>query len=172
MPEIPTIETSFYGSSPASAVGEGAATWAGLGAAALGNVLDAKQLVHARRVASPSLMALLAPDIREDPEPLLSLETKLITMPKRIVRVYLADTDDNLPLDRCLLYTGSEKLTDLTDQELYFEIPINDLLTKHNAYRATVVDKKATSKVGKEIFLEPVKIRDLKMLVVCIASLG
>lgn len=89
---------------------------------------------------------------------------------KRIVRVYLADVDDNIPLDKSVLYTGSEKLTDSTDQELYFEIPVQEILTKHNAYRATVVDKKATNRIGKEVFLEPVKIRDLKMIVVNIAT--
>ncbi len=92
------------------------------------------------------------------------------SMSKRIVRVYLADADDALPLDKSLLYTGAEKLTDATDQELYFEIPIMEILKQHNAYRATVVDKKLTQKIGKEAFLEPVKIRDLKMTVVSIAT--
>lgn len=96
--------------------------------------------------------------------------TQVMASTKRIVRVYLADVDDNIPLDKSVLFTGSEKLTDSTDQELYFEIPIMDLLTKHNAYRATVVDKKSSQRVGKDVFLEPVKIRDLKMTVVNIAS--
>lgn len=106
-----------------------------------------------------------------DTESFSEPETKnQIIMAKRIVRVYLADTDDNLPLEKCLLYTGSEKLTDATDQELYFEIPILMILTEHNAYRKTVTDKKATNRLGKEVFLEPVKIRDLKMTVVNIAT--
>lgn len=92
------------------------------------------------------------------------------TMAKRIIRVYIADTDDNIPLEKSVLYSGSEKLTDLTDQELYFEIPIQELLQKHNTYRAGLVDKKATQRLGKEVYLEPVKIRDLKMVVTTIAT--
>lgn len=91
-------------------------------------------------------------------------------MTKRIVRVYLADTDDNVPLDKSLLHSTPEKFTDATDQELYFEIPIKAVLDSHNAYRATVLDKKASARSGKDVFLEPVKIRDLKMTVVNIAS--
>lgn len=91
-------------------------------------------------------------------------------MTKRIVRVYLADTDDNVPLAQSLLFSSDEKFTDLTDQELYFEIPIKEVLDKHNALRSTIVNKKATERIGKEIFLDPVKIRDLKMTVVSIAT--
>lgn len=91
-------------------------------------------------------------------------------MTARIVKVYIADSNDNLPLERRVLYTGTEKLTDLTDQELFFEVPINDLLKAHNDYRKTVVDKKQAEKFGREIFLESARIRDLKMVVVSVAS--
>lgn len=87
----------------------------------------------------------------------------------RVVKVYIADDDDNLKLEQRLLYTGEEKLTDFTDQELFFEVPINDILKKHNDVRAKTVDKKASDKFGREIFLEPVRIRDLKMVVVEVA---
>lgn len=87
----------------------------------------------------------------------------------RVVKVYIADDDDNLKLEQRLLYTGDEKLTDFTDQELFFEVPINDILKKHNDVRAKTVDKKASDKFGREIFLEPVRIRDLKMVVVEVA---
>lgn len=91
-------------------------------------------------------------------------------MTKRIVRVYLADTDENVPLSGSVLHSTQEKLTDLTDQELFFEIPIQDVLTKHNALRVTLLDKKQTARSGRDTFLEPVKIRDLKMTVVTVAS--
>lgn len=87
----------------------------------------------------------------------------------RVVKVYIADDDDNIKLEQRLLYTGDEKLTDFTDQELFFEVPINDILKKHNDVRAKTVDKKASDKFGREIFLEPVRIRDLKMVVVEVA---
>lgn len=83
----------------------------------------------------------------------------------RIVKVYIADSDENLKLEQRLLYTGEEKLTDFTDQELFFEVPISELLAKHNAVRARTVDKKGSEKFGREIFLEPVRIRDLQMVV-------
>lgn len=88
----------------------------------------------------------------------------------RIVKVFIADPNENLPLDKRVLHSGEEKLTDLTDQELFFEVPINDMLKKHNEYRVTVVDKKQAEKFGRDIMLEPVRIKDLKMVVVTVAS--
>ena len=76
----------------------------------------------------------------------------------------------NVPLADQLLYTGKEKLTDATDQELFYEIPINEILSRHNALRATLNDKKASDKFGKEVKLEPIRIRDLKMTIVDIAK--
>lgn len=87
---------------------------------------------------------------------------------KRIVRVYVADTDSSVPLENSLLYSGDEKFTDATDQELFYEVPINDLLQKHNAARITLPDKsRAKDSVTRN--LEPIKIRDLTMTVVVIA---
>lgn len=88
----------------------------------------------------------------------------------RIVKVFIADPNDNLPLDKRVLHTGAEQLTDLTDQELFFEVPIAELLTKHNAVRAATVDKKQAEKFGRDIYLEPARIRDLKMVVVTVAQ--
>lgn len=88
----------------------------------------------------------------------------------RIVKVYIADPSEDLPLNKRILYTGEEKLTDLTDQELFFELNIGDLLKGHNEVRATTLDKKASTRTGKDIFLEPARIRDLKMVVVNVAT--
>ena len=88
----------------------------------------------------------------------------------RIICVYVADTDDNIEVEKRLLYTGDEKLTDATDQELFYDVPINDLLTKHNEFRKTVTDKKQSEKFGRDVKLEPIRIRDLKMTIVTIAS--
>ncbi len=89
---------------------------------------------------------------------------------RRIVQVFIADTDENVPMEQALLYRGEQKLTDSTDQELFFEIPINDLLGTHNSNRSKLLNKKATEKSGKDVFLEPIRIRDLVMTVVQIAS--
>lgn len=88
----------------------------------------------------------------------------------RIVKVFVADPNDNLPLDKRVLHTGSEQLTDLTDQELFFEVPITEILARHNAVRAATVDRKQAEKFGRDIMLEPARIRDLKMVVVTIAQ--
>ncbi len=88
----------------------------------------------------------------------------------RYIKVFIADINDNLPLASRVLYAGEEKLTDLTDQELFFEVPIAEMLAKHNEVRKVTVDKKQAEKFGRDIFLEPARIRDLKMVVVTVAQ--
>jgi hypothetical protein len=92
-------------------------------------------------------------------------ETSKVTT--RLVQVFIADPDENLPLNDRLLYSGEQKLTDLTDQELFFEVPIGDMLAKHNEKRAKMVNKKVKERTEH---LEPARIRDLKMTVVNIAQ--
>lgn len=89
------------------------------------------------------------------------------TTGRRLVKVIVMDPNENVPLDKCILYSGEEKLTDLTDQELFFELDVKALLDKHNAMRVELIDKKVKERVEK---LEPVKIRELKMVVVNIAQ--
>lgn len=89
---------------------------------------------------------------------------------RRIVKVFVADPDPKLPTEKALLYEGEQKLTEATDQELFFEVEIKEKLAKHNEARVKVVDKEQSAKFGKEIFLEPAKIRDLKMVVVQVAA--
>jgi len=93
-------------------------------------------------------------------------ETPVMTS-RRIVQVFVADTDENVPLDKCVIYSGEQKLTDLTDQELFFEIDIKSLLNAHNAERVKLVDKRVKERTEH---LEPARIRDLKMTVVTVAT--
>jgi hypothetical protein len=86
---------------------------------------------------------------------------------RRLVQVFIADPDENVPLDKSLLYSGEQKLTDATDQELFFEIELKAILEKHNAERVQFVNKRVKERTE---FLEPVKIRDLKMVVVNVAT--
>jgi len=95
---------------------------------------------------------------------------KEIYMTKRLVRVFLVDPNESVPLDSSMLYKSDEKLTDLTDQELFFEIPVQELLTKHNALRATLIDKAASKRSNKDVLLEPAKIRDLTMTVLVLET--
>lgn len=85
---------------------------------------------------------------------------------RRLVKVFIADPDENVPVDKCLLYSGDEMLTDLTDEELFFEIPIMELLEKHNAVR--VKTKRENTK--KTEYLKKARIRDLRMTVITIAE--
>ena len=110
--------------------------------------------------------------MQDEPAPLrtriLAKEKKVATPARRLVKVIIVDPDENLPLDHCLLYSGEEKLTDATDQELFFELDIKDMLAKHNERRIKIVDKKVKERTE---YLEPAKVRDLKMVVVTVATL-
>jgi len=86
---------------------------------------------------------------------------------RRLVQVFIADPNENVPLEQSLLYRGDQKLTDANDQELFFELDIKDILTKHNEARVKIVDKKVKERTE---YLEPAKIRDLKMVVVTVAE--
>lgn len=93
-------------------------------------------------------------------------EKETAHMTKRLVQVFIADPNDNVPMEDSLIYSGSQKLTDATNQELFFEINIQELLTKHNEKRVKLLDKKVKERAE---YLEPAKIRDLKMVVVDLA---
>lgn len=94
-----------------------------------------------------------------------SQEDTMVT--RRLVQVFIADPDENVPLEQSLLYSGDQKLTDATDQELFFEIDIKSILDKHNSSRVKIINKKVKERTEH---LEPEKIRDLKMVVVNVAS--
>jgi hypothetical protein len=53
---------------------------------------------------------------------------------RRVVQVFIADPNENISLDDCLLFKGIEKVTDATDQELFFELDIKTLLRPALAY--------------------------------------
>ena len=97
-------------------------------------------------------------------------EPTMASITRRIVQVFIADPNDNVPLTDSLLYKGDQKLTDATDQELFYEVPIIDILKAHNEKRVKMIDKEVSKKAGKDIFLEPAKIRDLKMIITNIAQ--
>lgn len=88
----------------------------------------------------------------------------------RIVKVLIVDPDKNVPLKDSFLHKGEDELTDLNDQELFFELDIKSLLTKHNEKRSQMLDKSATEKLGKDVKLEPARVRDLRMIVVTVAE--
>lgn len=94
-------------------------------------------------------------------------QTAMANPARRLVQVFIADSNENIPVADCLLYSGEQKLTDLTDQELFFEIEVKILLEKHNEKRVKVINKAVKDRTE---YLEPAKIRDLKMVVTTVAS--
>lgn len=86
---------------------------------------------------------------------------------RRRVRVFIIDPDEKVPVDSCTVFAGDEKLTDLNDQELFFEIDIKSAVDEHNKKRTQIVDKSVND---RSQYLDPVRIRDLKMTVVTIAA--
>lgn len=91
-----------------------------------------------------------------------------IVSPRRLVQVFVADTNDQVPLKDSVLYSGAQQLTDLTDQELFYELNIKEMLVEHNKKRAQIRDKH--NKHEENVPLEPARVRDLKMVVVTIAQ--
>jgi len=96
--------------------------------------------------------------------------TEMSDVKRRIVQVFIVDPDERVSLESAVLYQGEQKLTDATDEELFFEIGMKDCLEKHNAIRETTVDEEATITASKEIYLKPARIRDLKMVVINVAT--
>lgn len=86
---------------------------------------------------------------------------------RRIVKVFIVDPNAQVPISDCMIYSSEEKLTDLTDQELFFELDMKGLLEQHNAKRVKIVNKTVKDRTE---YLEPIKIRELKMLVTTVAS--
>lgn len=116
------------------------------------------QLVRQHMLTTDNTRTIVTGNLKENP----------VAQPnRRIVQVFIADPEESLPLDKSVLYRGEQKLTDLTDQELYFEVDIKSLLDQHNAFRTTVRNKAVKEREEK---LEPARVRDLKMVVVTMAA--
>lgn len=110
---------------------------------------------------------MLAPPVTRTVTKSTTKEAKVAAPARRLVRVLVVDPDENVPTDKCLLHAGSEQFTDATDEELFFDIDIKGILAAHNEYRITLTEKGKTEKAKK---LEPARIRDLKMVVVTLAT--
>lgn len=104
----------------------------------------------------------LSPEHHQLKENILMANTQ-----RRLVQIFIADPDPNVPLDNCLLYSGKQLLTDLTDQELFFEVDVKTILDAHNKTRVSLINKAVKDRAE---YLEPARVRDLKMTVVTIAQ--
>lgn len=118
--------------------------------------------------ADRSAMAIRKHNLTSEPNIRVPYKENQQMASRRIVQVIIADSNENVPLEDSILYKGEQKLTEATDQELFFEIDIRNLLAKHNEKRVTFFDKKVKERTEH---LEPAKVRDLKMVVVTGATL-
>lgn len=165
--ELPTITSSTYAASATNLMSDSAPTVAWGQARLAGQAIPGMPLDLARRIhIGPVQHDMGIPDPVEE----LLEELERQQMATRLIRVFVLDPNENIKLEDRMIFSGKERLTDLTDQELFFELPMGDILTKHNELRAKTMDKDRSSKMGKEIYLEPVRIRDLKMTVLNIAA--
>ena len=99
---------------------------------------------------------------RESIIPLKRIKEIINMSGRRVVQVIIVDDNEFVPLKDSLLFMDKPRLTDATDQELFFEIGIMDILNKHNTMRIKLKDDKKKN-------LKPARIRDLKMAVVNVA---
>lgn len=163
--DIPTISSTMYASSTVP-MGMTGGEWDVGGAVEdVGRVIGQGAHTLLRRVQAAPQAAFVQldnalADVRRE------MEGK-DQMALRIVQVFIADIDENIPVEKRVLYQGTQKITDATNEELFFEIPIAELLKAHNEMRAKTVNKKIKDRTE---YLEPARIRDLKMVVTTAAE--
>lgn len=137
--------------------------WTGAGTD-LASVAEA--VGRARRVNPLSKELTFAAARKEDTMAIAQKEPKL-----RVVRVFLADTDVRVPVEKRMIYASDEMTTDATDEELFFSIAVKDLLDAHNKARAEVKWEEDTDTGTKErTGLKPLRIRELSMQVTTVAQ--
>lgn len=96
---------------------------------------------------------------------IISKEPIVTEQKRRLVQMFIVDPDRNLDVKDCVLHQTDPQLTDLTDQELFYELEIKSLLKKHNELRAKTLDKKRSEAKDKDVYLEAIRIKDLRMIV-------
>lgn len=88
---------------------------------------------------------------------------------KRYVQVFVVDPDSNVPIKDSILYKSEQFFTDETDMEIRHGLNLTNLLDRHNSKRIKMRNKDASLKFGRDIYLEPLKLRELKIVVSTIA---
>ncbi len=175
MNELPTMTASAYKYN--TLAGGGGGGGGGGGAHGLGGLRAINQLV-----ATGTTLTDTTSDCRINPFnhisnnlAYFSPKQEVVDMSKsngssklRVVRVFLVDPDERVPVEKRVLHKTEEITTDATDQELFFDIPVSELLKAHNKYRETIEweDSEGEAKTG----LKEVRVRDLTMSVTTLAQ--
>jgi hypothetical protein len=79
----------------------------------------------------------------------------------RIMEFYLIDLNESIPIEKSIIYHGERRVTDKTDEEIWIEIGVDEILKKYNEYRVTVVNKHLSENSGRDVYLEPIEFRDV-----------
>jgi hypothetical protein len=97
-------------------------------------------------------------------QPLINTENeeKKMKQTRHWVRVLVWDPDVRVSDDDALLYKSEEFLTTKTEEELRSEVDYKGLLEAHNNKRVKVIDEEKSETVEKDIFLKPIRMRDLE----------
>lgn len=151
--DFPTMIATTYGTSAAYNVFDNNAQWSAATPDAVRRMVPALD-----RIAVTAMAQNIQPNPPKGSE---------VMSERRLVRVVMVDPHEHVPTDIALLYDSKELFTDKTDQELYFDMPVADLLTRHNDKRTKIVDKSVKERTQ---YLDPARIRDLKMLVITLAK--
>lgn len=188
--EAPTITRSTYGSNTSNLLsgqadqfltsdGTGStADWVQLGGVSPGPtdpIIGLKERFDRRHQAmaqkNATAMGFLGVGTTEPSAILTTTKNMSTQKAKRLVQIYVVDPHPDVPLDKSVLYSQPTPiLTDATDQELFFQIDMKQILHDHNGVRVKTVDKEASKSFNKEVYLEPVRIRDLVMNILTIAQ--
>jgi len=168
----------FENSAWASRDGQGQFGWEELpywlkGFGDLGYVLQDEKIIKAARKWIEAVLSSQEPDGYFGPRAnKTGLEGRPDLWPHMVMlnvlqSFYEYTGDERVPLEQAMIYKSEPKFTDLTDQELFFEIDIVAELKRHNLERVKLRDKTVKEREEK---LEPARVRDLKMTVVDIAA--
>ncbi len=77
---------------------------------------------------------------------------------KRYISIWIIDQDENVPLDKSILYEKAMVFTDKTADEIRAGIPLLNLLETHNQKRLLLKDKEDKP-------LKKIRLRDLQIVI-------
>jgi hypothetical protein len=87
-------------------------------------------------------------------------------MSRRLIIRSIIDRDRRVPVGKALVYCDPVPvLSDLSDTDLWLEIPVLDLLAKHNATRILIEDLEESRKRGFKVTLPEILLDDLQRAV-------
>jgi hypothetical protein len=88
---------------------------------------------------------------------------------KRLVRIMVVDRCEDVPADESILFQ-EEMFTELTDEEIWLSIGLEDALEKYNAKRILLLDKAISREQGRDVVLEPLRLKDVAKVITTLAS--